>query len=158
MADLAAGAEQFAALARRLKAAGEVELRRELYAAISDAAQPVARRVSAFAYLAPYMPDRYAGVLSEDMKVSVSRITGRNPAVRLVAQGRRKNRKLTRVNDGFLAHPLFGNREHWFTQGAPSGGMRPGFFTDEAQAAAPGIRDKILEAMRVTALKVTQGP
>lgn len=153
MADLAAGAEEFAALARRLKAAGEVELRRELYKAISDAVQPVAREVSAYSYLAPYVPDPYAAVLSKDMRVTVSRLTGAEPAIRLVAQGRRKKRKLRRLNEGFLTHPLFGSREHWFTQ---SGGMRPGFFTDAAKLAAPGIRREILAAMHRVAAKATR--
>ncbi len=156
MTDLAAGAEEFAALARRLKAAGERDLRRELYRAISDAAQPVARDVSAFAHLAPYMPDRYAAVLSEDMRVTVSRLAGANPAIRLVAQGRRKKRKLKRLNEGFLTHPLYGDREHWFTQGPLGGGMRAGFFRDEAEKAAPEIRDKILAAMHEVAAKATR--
>jgi hypothetical protein len=156
MTDLAAAAEEFAALARRLKAAGEVELRRELYKAISDAAEPVGDRVAAYAYLSPYMPDHYAAVLSEDMKVTVSRLTGAEPAIRLVAKGSRHRRKLKRLNEGFLTHPLFGDREHWFTQSAPLHGMHAGFFTDEAKLAAPEIRRKILAAMHDVAEKVTR--
>src|SRR5262249_33103881 len=114
--------------------------------------------VSAYAHLQPYMPDRYAAVLSEDMKVTVSRLTGRNPAVRLVAGSvvRRRRRKLKRLNEGFLTHPLFGDRERWFTQAAPGGGMRPGFFTDEAGRSAPEIRDKILRAMQEVADKAAR--
>jgi hypothetical protein len=153
MADLAAGAEEFAALARRLREAGEVTLRRELYKAISDAAQPAGREVSAYTHLAPYMPDRYARVLAEDMRVTTSRLTGRNPAIRLVARGRQHRRKLVRLNEGFLTHPLYGNREHWYTQ---TGGMRAGFFTDEAEKAAPEVRARILEAMREVAARATR--
>lgn len=155
MTALSAGAEDFARLARRLKAAGEVELRRELYSAISDAARPLAEEIRAFAHLAPYMPDRYAAVLAADIRVTTSRITSGNPGIRLVARGRAHRRKVVRLNEGFLTHPLFGDRDRWFTQ---TDGMKPGFFTDPCEHSGPHVRDEILAAMHDVASKVTGGP
>lgn len=154
MPGLAAGAEEFAALARRLKETGEVTLRRDLYKAISDAARPLAREIGSVSHLRPYLPDRYAAVLASDLAVTTSRLTGRNPGVRLVAKGRVRKRKVQLLDTGAIQHPLFGNRTRWFTQ---RDGMRAGFFTDPAKRSGPQVRDSILAAMRETAARITKG-
>jgi hypothetical protein len=145
------------ALSARLRQMGTAGqgLRRELLKSINDAAVPLAREIGSFQHLAPYMPDRYAAVLAEDVEVTAVKRFTSEPSVRIRAKGRVKKRKVVRLNEGFLTHPLYGNREHWFTQGAPAGGMRPGFFTDPAEKAAPAIRDKVLGAMAETARKIT---
>lgn len=152
---MAAGGDEFAALARRLKDAGETGLRKELYKAIGDAAKPLGAQIRVGA--AAYMPDHYAGVLAADVSVTVSKLTGRDPGIRLVLKGRRKSRKVTRLNEGYLSHPLFGDRERWYTQGPFAGGMKPGFFTDPVEQSAPRVRDAITAAMHDVAGKVTGG-
>lgn len=149
------GADDFAALSRRLKDAGETGLARALRKAITDAAAPVAREIADPAHLKPYMPDRYAAVLAADLKVSTLQAGSiRSPGVRIAAAGRLRKRKVVRVNSGVLTHPLFGDREKWFDQ---AGGMLPGFFDDPCARAGPRVRDKILKAMHETAMKIT-GP
>jgi hypothetical protein len=151
-----AGAADFAALSRRLKDAGETGLRRSLYKAIGDAAKPLAEKIGSDEHLRSYMPSRYAGVLSGDMSVKISRLTGRNPGVNIRAKGRVRDRHVARLNAGILMHPLFGDRERWYAQMLGKG-MRPGFFDDPARESAPDVRKAILAAMHETALKVTSG-
>lgn len=152
MAGLTTQAEDFAALSRRLKDAGETGLRRELYKAINDAARPLAREISRDSHLRPYMPNRYAETLSKDLAVTVSKLTGSDPGVKIRAKGRAKERHVKRLNDGVLMHPLFGDRERWFLQFKR---MKPGFFDDPANAAQPDVRDAILAAMHDVAEKIT---
>jgi hypothetical protein len=154
--DLAVGAEDFAELSRQLRDAGETGLRRGLYKAISDAAEPLTREIQDVEHLKTYMPDRYALVLSHGLRVTISRRTGWLPGVRIRAKGSDKDRHVARLNAGILMHPLFGDREHWYAQTLGKG-MKPGFFDDPAKESAPDIRDAILAAMHETALKITSG-
>jgi hypothetical protein len=157
MADLTAGAAQFADLARRLKDAGEVTLRRELYKAIDDSARPVAEVIRSFMHLVPYMPDVYAAVLAPDVRVTISKRASRDPGVSILCVPLGKQRKITRLDRGLLTHPLFGDRKHWHTQAAPLGGMRAGFFSDPCEESAPEVRDAILAAMRDVGVKAAGG-
>lgn len=151
MPGLSTGGTEFAALSRRLKDAGETGLRRNLYKAISEAAKPLTQKIGSDEHLRPYMPNRYASTLSDDLSVKVSRLTGRNPGVSIRAKGRVRDRHVARLNAGILMHPLFGDRERWYVTH-----MTPGFFTDPAEESAPDIRDAILSAMHETALKITE--
>lgn len=166
MTGLTEGAQAFQILARHLKDAGEGGLRRELSAGIRDAAQPVLTQIRG--ELPGYMPDRYATTLDADLKLSVSqRIGGTATAgiqIRATAptvtgslspRARRSltGRKLKRLEAGLLTHPLFGDREHWYTQ---TGGMKPGFFTGPVERSAPQMRDAVLAAMRRVAGQVTR--
>jgi hypothetical protein len=150
---LADGAEQFAALSRRLKEAGETGLRRELYKALNEAAKPITREIRDPAHLRPYMPDRYAETLAADIRVStVQSGSTRNPGVRIAATaGRARSRKVSQLNDGVLHHPLFGDRERWYPQ---LRGMKAGFFDDPCKQSGAQVRDKILGAMAATASKI----
>jgi hypothetical protein len=155
MTGLADGAEQFAALSRRLKEAGETGLRRELGRALNEAAKPITREIKDPGNLRRYMPHRYAETLADDLAVStVGKGSVRDPGVRIAARGRASKRKVTQVNDGVLTHPLFGDREHWFAQ---LRGMRAGFFDDPCKRSGPQVREKILAAMHETAMKIQGG-
>lgn len=149
------GADDYAALSRRLKEAGETGLARSLRKALKDAAAPITSEIKDPEHLKAYMPKRYAAVLATDIRVTTTqRGSIRSPGVRIEASGRQHKRKVARVNRGVLGHPLFGDREHWFHQ---MRGVRAGFFDDPAQKSGPQVRDKILKAMRETAAKIT-GP
>lgn len=158
MAGLTAGAAEFAALARRLKDAGETGLQRELYRAIDDAAQPLVREIGSVAHLMPYMPDRYAGVLAGDLSVTTLKLTGQKRAgVRIVAKGRAHRRRVVTLDDGIIMHPVFRVRTRaarWVSQ---TDGMKAGFFHDPARRSAPRVRDAILAAMHDVATKITKG-
>jgi hypothetical protein len=149
------GADDYAALARRLKEAGETGLARALRKALKDAADPITSEISDPGHLKSYLPDRYAATLAADIRVTtLQRGSIRSPGVRIQAAGRQKKRKVAKLNDGVITHPLFGDRKEWFHQ---LRGMRAGFFDDPCQKSGPQVRDKILAAMRDTAAKIT-GP
>jgi hypothetical protein len=150
-----AGGDDFAALSRRLREAGETGLARSLRKALKDAADPITSEIRDPAHVKRYMPDAYAAVLAADVKVTTTqRGSIRNPGVRIEAVGREKKRKVVKVNAGVLTHPLFGDRDRWFRQ---EDGMKAGFFTDPCDKSGPQVRDKILAAMHDTAMKIT-GP
>lgn len=149
------GTAEFAALAQRLKDAGETGLRRRLYKAISDAADPLAKELKSAEHLKPYMPDRYAAVLAADLNVTVYKRAGASPRIQVVAESYRpRNRKVIQINQGILRHPLFGNREHWYPQ---LKAMKEGFFTDAVKEHGQQIRDGIGQAMDDTARAITGG-
>jgi hypothetical protein len=147
--DVSEAAREFRDLARNLAVVGLDELKRELYQAISDAADPLAAEIGNVTHLRDYMPNRYAGVLAGSLRVTTSKRTGiTDPGVSVVARAPtfgRGGRKIRQRNAGLITHPVFGDRRDWKVQTA---GMRPGFFDDPAERAAPHVRDKILEAMR----------
>jgi hypothetical protein len=147
------GAQELAALARRLKDAGEGGLRRQLYTGIRTAAEPVLGEIRA--EMPSHMPNRYAGVLGADLVLSTSVRAGKTASVRLKGVTRGKNRQIARLDRGILVHPLFGSRARWFAQGPLGGGMRPGFFSGPIEHAVPQLRSAVLGAMRRTAEKIT---
>lgn len=141
--DLWWAAERFGILARHLAEAGEVGLRRELFRAVGDAAAPAVEAVRQG--LPDYMPNRYAAVLDPDLQLSVVRSArAGDPSVRIRASSRGKARKLRRLEGGVLAHPLYGDREHWYYQ---TSHVVKGFFASPIEKQAPQIREEIEQAM-----------
>lgn len=160
--DLEAGAAAFKILADHLRTAGEGGLKRDLYKAISDAAKPLAAEIANLEHLKPYLPDRYAVILSADLSVRVSKRPGKDPGIslRTVApmQARQGRRKVGYLDKGFINHPIYarGARSDWAWSNSQTGGMKAGFFTDPTQHAAPQVREAILAAMTEVANKVTR--
>lgn len=116
------GAEKFARLAQALRQIGDKDLRRELYAGINRAVQPLTESVRHATRR--YLPDRYADELSKTLRVRARRRTGRDPGVSLAGTAktaRGKDRNLRALNRGQLRHPLYGNRERWSTQQVSTG-------------------------------------
>lgn len=148
MTDLAGAAAQFAELARNLTAVGEGELHRELYQAINDAVKPALDEVRG--QLPDSMPNRYARTLAGDLRLSVSKQTGTDPGVRVVASGRAHARRLKRLEGGVLAHPVYGNRRNWVYQ---TSHVHPGFFAGPLRDAAPRVREAIAAAVERVAAK-----
>ena len=156
------GREQLRELARRLKDAGNEGkgLRRELLKQLDAAAQPLAKTIGDAERLKPYMPDRYARVLADDLKVTVRRELSGNPRVSIMARGRDHKRKVVQTEDGILFHPIFaqGLRRTWdWIKEPQTDGMKPGWFSDPVQAAGPDVRDAALKAVAETMRKVAGG-
>jgi hypothetical protein len=144
MTGLADAAAELEALAFRLRRAGDGELLREVTRAMRDAAVPVQDRIRAG--LKPKLPDRYAADLEADVRLGVNVRTGeRDPGVSVTGKALGKTRKLRNLDEGRLTHPLFGDREHWYTQEEPS--VQPGWFTGPARAAGPRVRAEIEKAL-----------
>lgn len=160
MADLSEASAQFAELARNLTAVGADDLRRELNQAVTDAAQPLVRDMKDGPRIREYMPNRYADLFAADLKIDVfKRTAGEEAGVNIRASAPtpgRGGRKVAQRNTGIIWHPVFaqGPRRswHWRQQTA---GMRPGWFTDAAEQAAPRVREHIVAAMERVALKAT---
>ena len=160
------GAADLAALSPRLKEAGATGLRRELYKAIGAAGDDLVTEISSQEHLNPYMPDHYAAVLASDLSVRVFKRGGQDAHVTLRAESRApRKRKLVQLDErGVLVHPVFGrggggpglHRKEWIWR-EQFKSVRPGFFTDPVERAAPAVRKKIEAAMRETARKITGG-
>jgi hypothetical protein len=156
------GRDQLRTLAERLKEAGDEGkgFRRELMKQIDAAAQPLAREIASLAHLKPYMPDRYAAVLAEDISVRAQKIFASNPRVSVSCRTRGERRRKVRLLDaGFINHPIYarGPREEWDWWNGQTGGMKPGFFTDPCEKATPEIREHVLQALTETDRKITRG-
>lgn len=146
------GAEQFRELARRLKEAGDKELRSELYKGINRAVKPMKQDIKA--HVGYYMPAAYAAVLRKSLSLTISkRASKRDPGVRLKAKARGASRlrKVGQLDDGDLEHPLFGMRMHWYTKT-----IKPGFFSNETKDRAPEVRIEIVNVMNDVAEKVAK--
>jgi hypothetical protein len=142
MADLASELE---AIAFRLRRAGDEDLGRELAKAMRDAVDPVPGKIRAG--LKSHLPDRYAETLDTDLDIkTIARNSGgadADAAVAVYAQTLSgKNRQLRRLDAGLLRHPLWGDREYWFTQAGGAGtgpGMHSGWFTSPCEDAGPQV-------------------
>jgi hypothetical protein len=144
------GAEELAALSRRLKAAGDKGLQRELSKGIAKAMEPLKRELPASAR--SHLPRRGGlGNLVAQSKVRTSRRnSGRAVGLRL--QAANPNLQLRKLDDGELKHPVFrraGRPVVWVTQP-----VRPGWFTDPTQAAAPVVRAQVQAAMSAVAAQI----
>ena len=155
MAGLADAAAELEALAFRLRRAGDTELLREVTKAMRDAVVPVQAEIRA--NLDPHhIPKRYAAELDADLRLGVNvRTNDRDPGVSLTAAPRTKARKLRNLDAGRLTHPLYGNREHWYTQELPS--VERGVVTGPCEAGGPRVRAGIERALADVADKAVKG-
>lgn len=139
MADMAS---QLEAAAVRLRRAGNEDLARELTAAMRRAVTPVPGQIRDG--LKPHLPDPYAEVLAADVSIrTVTRNSGGDAAVSVYAKARGKSRRLKSLDAGKLAHPLWGDREHWYGQA-----VHPGWFTGPCEAAEPRVRAELEKALK----------
>lgn len=144
MAGLGDAAAELQLIARHLRDAGERELVRDLTAAMRQAVAPVGDEIRAG--LRPHLPDRYADTLNADLRIRSSVRQSRDPGVSIVGTPITKKRKLPHLDAGLLTHPLFGDRDHWYTQEEPS--VKPGWFTGPAEDAAPQVRAELEKALQ----------
>ena len=141
-------ADELARMAAALKAAGEVEWRRQVIAGIKRAADgPVPAAIRAG--LKPHLPNRYAEVLNKDLRITTTVRTGAaDPGVIVTGTPIVHQRRLNTINAGNLRHPVFAERGtprrgwHWVNQG-----VRPEWFTGPASDEAPAVREEIEAAL-----------
>lgn len=142
------GAEQLDQLARRLKVAGDRELRKELLAEIRKSAKPTIPEIRDSAL--DTLPK--AGGLAEKIaksKIGVrTRLSG-DVGVQIKGTG---VHNIGRLNKGLLRKPLFGNRSYWFNQA-----VRPNWFTAPIKRDEPRIHNGIRRAMDNVGRKITRG-
>lgn len=131
------GADQFLALSKALKHAGQTELRKDLNKAMRNGAKPLVGKARSEAM--SRLPQR--GGIAKQIAKEPARVqtrTGKDPGVRVVVGKKRGGARA--ANRGVIRHPVFGNRDVWVDQR-----VRPGWFDDPMKASAPEIRE-VLEA------------
>lgn len=136
------GAEDFLKLSKALKEAGNKGVRRELNKGLQDAVKP----------LLPGAAERLAAALPSGLQGRGRRVkqvvqvkTGRDPGVTVaVRYGKRGSGGLGASNaqlanrQGLIRHPLYGNREKWFSTKAPgTQGWFDDYWREHAREALP---------------------
>lgn len=141
------GARNLEKLSKKLKAAGDATLRKELYAGINRATKPAKTAIKEAARRE--LPKK--GGLNEFIaKSSVTTRTrggGKNPGVQIVAK--KKGHDIRAIDRGRLRHPVWGNRRVWVTQQ-----IKPGFFTDTIGAQINDLRRAVIKVLDDIARKV----
>lgn len=144
------GAEQLDALARRLKAAGDGGLRRELLAGIRRAAAPLPSAARASALTTLPTAGGLAGRVAASRMAIRTRLTGANLGVRVEAKSLWG---LRAMDAGTVRHPVFG-RGAWVTQP-----IADGWFSAAMKERAGDVQMEVRDAMERVARQVTkEGP
>lgn len=142
------GADQLADVARRLKEAGDGELRKELLRGIRNEAKPLVKAVKDS--VDEYLPN--SGGAADAVRRSSfgvrSRLSGKNAGVRIVGTGRQV-RALRRIDAGILRHPVFGNQQAWVAQR-----IRPGFFSEPMEAGKGPVQQGLVRVISDIAARV----
>jgi hypothetical protein len=142
MAVVVRGVEVLERAGRALRGADR-HFRREMYRGLNRAAKPLKHKINEA--IPEYMPDRggYAATLQRTHSPRTKIKTGgRDPSIRLVSRTRGGRRDTAALEEGRLAHPVFGNRSVWRTTD-----VRPGFFTTPILDEADAIRGEMLDAI-----------
>lgn len=132
------GAEEFLALSKRMKAAGQGELRKELNKALKAAVKPLTPKTRAAASRLPQRGGLAALVAKEPQTVQV-RTGAATAGVRLVVGKRRGVAR--QADEGTIRHPVFG-RKPFVAQR-----VRPGWFTETAEDNFTDIQDGVVEVL-----------
>lgn len=131
------GADQLGDLAKQLRAAGESGkgLKRELYRGLNRATKPLRQEAQQAAASSLPQSGGLAAVVAKS-KFTTKILTGRNPAVAIVAKGAAAS-----TDKGFVMHRVFG-RGPLVRQS-----VEGGWFTATLKAGAPTVRKELIEAM-----------
>jgi hypothetical protein len=144
------GAEDFLALSKRLKEAGESGLRKELNRAVQAIPKPLIPKVKAAARAK--LPSK--GGMNEHYarkRYRVQARTGQNTAGVRIASPKTD----PRVDSvGRIAHPVFGRPRSRVVQRVPGAA---GFFSETIQAEAPQIRRALVETVEAFAQRIQNG-
>lgn len=150
------GVEQLAQVARDLKAAGDRDLRRELFRGIQRSAKPLkAEAKSAALDELPKSGGLSVEIANSRWSVN-TRLGVRNPSIRIVGRGRinesGREHDLNALDRGRLRHPTWGRRgpNDWKNQS-----VKVHWFSDRMENAADTeVRANILEAVDKVADKL----
>jgi hypothetical protein len=142
---------EWAALSRRLKEAGNGELRKAVRNEITQAARPLGRYIAVSA--AQRLPQRGGfgyRIAATPVRVAGSVVGDRIGAV--ITLGSRKT-QVAQINDGNFRHPVWGNRKNWVVQDVTSGAFTRAFEQEAATAVALAIET----GLRQVAAKIEKG-
>jgi len=150
MSTVDATADELARLSAALREAGETEWRKQVTQGIKRAAEGTLPEIRKS--LRPHLPDRYAGVLNADLRLTVSVKTGTaDPGVFITGRPVTKQRHLRIINRGNLRHPVYGQhgvpRRQWTWRDQMEPSVRPGWFSDPCENSRPQARKEIEGAL-----------
>lgn len=144
------GAEQFAALAAKLKKAGERGLRADLLRGLRSEAKPlIAEARQAARQQLPRHGGLNVRVANDPITVRV-RTVGNTVGVRIVTT----TTDTRGTNAGRIRHPVFGNRDVWVTQ---EDERAKGWFSDTLANSAPQVQRAMMGVLADVASKLTGG-
>lgn len=164
------GARELEALAARIKAVGDNDLRKELLRGIRAAVKPLPVAIKAAARSDLPQSGGLAAQIGRSSIVSRTRTSASRksePGVRLIGQKERDASKAARkgktgnakppsrfmdfasIDRGWIRHPLFGNRERWFSQQ-----IKPGFWTETINARADDVQRDLVQVLDDVAEKI----
>lgn len=144
------GADKLGALSDALRRYGTTGLERDLFDGISRTVKPLADAVKKS--LKGYMPDRYAEEVAATLVERAVRLAGSTPGVRLSASAknsRGKQRDLAKLNQGILRHPLYGDRDWWYSQD-----IKKGFWDEPLQEETAVVRAELVDVLDGIAKKL----
>lgn len=131
------GANQLEEVARRLKAAGAGDLRKELLAGIRAANKPVIAEIRASARENLPKSGGLAALIASSSYGTRTRTSGNSVGVQIRGTSR-SVKGLRALNAGRLRHPVFGNRSTWVEQS-----VTPGFFSKPIEKSKEELRHGI---------------
>lgn len=149
------GADDLARAAKVLRQAGNKELTRDFYRGLNRAVRPA--KDAAKRAAETDLPQRggFAAEVARSRFSSKIRTGQKNPQVTIWAnpskRARAEVRDLRATDRGRLRHPLFGNRDHWFTQQ-----IKPGWFTNAMRDQAPQVQRNLQAVMRDTVNRIAR--
>lgn len=143
------GADDLLALSKRLKAAGQTELRKELHKAMRTAAKPLIPEVRKAARA--QLPK--SGGLNERIARKPYRAQVRTGAK--TAGVRITGSKVDpRINEGRVAHPVFGRSKSTVVQQVPSA---QGYFDETLRDQGPQVRDELRRTLAAWTERIARG-
>lgn len=140
------GANDFLALSKRLKAAGEKGLRNELNKAMRDAAKPLIPKVRAAAAAQLPQSGGLAQRIAKKPFRAQTRTGAKTAGVRIVG-----TKVDPRIDEGRVFHPVFGHKPGVVQS------VRGGYFSDTLQRENAAIRAEVLRALSDFTERVTRG-
>lgn len=142
------GAAELRHVARLVEKIRVRDLKVELSRAQREAFRPLQPAIKAEAAT---LPSGYAPTMIRAVKVSVRR-RGLETFAVVYARGKRELRDVAAVNRGTLRHPLFRNRNHWFTTR-----VRPGFVERPVRRLGEAIAERSLAAAQRITHEIARG-
>jgi hypothetical protein len=151
VASIEQGARDLETVAKRLKATGRGDLRKQLLAGIRKEGKETVKDIKRSA--AESLPHRggLAELVSRSSYGVRTRLSGNGVGVRIQGTSR-SVKSLRALNAGRLRHPVYGNRKVWAEQH-----VEPGWFDKPIERDAPQIRRGIDRVLSDTAAKIERG-
>lgn len=136
------GAQHMLALSRRMKAAGNGELRRAMLKAMRDVVKPILTAQRREVRSLTGAPSQWRKDAARLTRAKVN-TTARGAGITITVKGDGPARRYARyLNTGRWRHPLFGNKRLWYPQL-----VKAGWFDRPAREAASIVRRELEQTL-----------